>query len=513
MTVSGTKVFRNACLLVAAAALALSSISVSPASLSQAVVSIENGLWQLNGQPTYRGTKTEGMRAIDVCIAPGMPRGFLTGERNQHVPVAFDDEAGAPVGYSRLKELTLADAPGKALVEDYFPPADADGGWRTLPDAESVLKVAGIDRSRLDEAFEFIKGSTKNGGLLVVRKGWLVYEKYFGLGHREATPNLASCGKAFTSVSLGMLMAERPDLFPEGLEQKIFTPDFLPSEAFPLTDPRKKDIKLGQLLAFTAGIRGNNPSYVNHKPLQIDPPGPDGAMADIDRVALGHENVPPRESTDTQLSTSTLWCEPGGGYSYSSPSIHIASIVLRHVTGQELQAYISSHLAKPLGWGTWGYGYKTNKRQKHTPGAGGIALRGTDMLRFAYLLLREGRWHDRQIIPAEYVRHCSRTSPYNPHYDYSLQFDVNTNGRVPGAPRDAFWKSGSGGHVFYVVPSLDLVIWKLGGRGDQYSPKNTELPVHPEAAKHAEGREGWKELVAAAEAESRLLEMVTASVR
>lgn len=28
-----------------------------------------------------------------------------------------------------------------------------------------------------------------------------------------------------------------------------------------------------------------------------------------------------------------LWCDPGVGYSYSSPSPHIASIVLRQVTG------------------------------------------------------------------------------------------------------------------------------------------------------------------------------------
>jgi hypothetical protein len=46
------------------------------------------------------------------------------------------------------------------------------------------------------------------------------------------------------------------------LDQKIFTPTFLPADAFPLSDPRKGAIKLGQLLMFTACIRGNNPGYV-----------------------------------------------------------------------------------------------------------------------------------------------------------------------------------------------------------------------------------------------------------
>ena len=40
----------------------------------------------------------------------------------------------------------------------------------------------------------------------------------------------------------------------------------------------------------------------------------------------------------------------------------------------------------------------------------------------------------------------------------------NADGHVAGAPKDAFWKSGAGGFCLYVVPSLDLVIYKLGGK-------------------------------------------------
>jgi CubicO group peptidase (beta-lactamase class C family) len=60
-------------------------------------------------------------------------------------------------------------------------------------------------------------------------------------------------------------------------------------------------------------------------------------------------------------------------------------------------------------------------------------------------------------------------------FAYSLQFNVNTGGGIPELPRDAFWKLGSGGHALYVVPSLDLVVWKLGGRDDQDSPANTRM--------------------------------------
>lgn len=367
--------------------------------------------------------------------------------------------------------LSCSTGPGGSK-ETYFPIPDSEGGWRTLTDAKKIRKVTGIDKEKLDEAFDFVRTTTKNGGLLVVRNGWLVYENYFGKGQRDATPNLASCGKSFTSVSMGILMKEHPELFPDGLDQKVFTPAFLPETAFPLSDPKMAEIKLGQLLAFSAGIRGNNPVYVNGQRSSIDPIGPDGWYAVVDDFALGKKDG---DMSGKPYTTSTLWCEPGGGYSYATASIHIASIILRHITGIELEEYIKSHIAEPLGWGRWGYGYKYQPLVTHTSGGGGIALRSTDMLRFGYMLLRKGYWGDKEVVPEDYVKKATMASPYNPHFPYSLQFNVNSNGEVKGLPRDAFWKTGSGGHCLYVVPSLDLVVWKLGGRDGQYGSSDTGL--------------------------------------
>lgn len=209
-----------------------------------------------------------------------------------------------------------------------------------------------------------------------------------------------------------------------------------------------------------------------------------------DAIALGKEDG--MYENGRSFTTSTLWCEPGGGYSYATASIHIASIMLRHVAGMELQDYVDRHLARPLGWERWNYAYRYAKKVTHTPGGGGIALRGTDMLRFGYMLLREGKWGDEQLVPEEYVRHCERQSPYNPHYSYSLQFHVNSDDHLSDVPRDAFWKSGSGGHALYVVPSLDLVIWKLGGRDGQYTMGDTGMPEIPT---QDDTRIGWKSSV------------------
>jgi CubicO group peptidase (beta-lactamase class C family) len=356
---------------------------------------------------------------------------------------------------------------------EYFPLPDSLGGWRTLSMPAEIKEIAGIDKSKLDEAFEFIRTTSQNGGLLVVRHGYLVYERYFGKGQREAIPNVASCGKSFTSIAIGILMHERKDLFPLGLDQKIFTREYMPPAAFPLADPRMADIKLGQLLTFSAGIRGNNPVYINGKPSLIEPEGPDGWYAMVDNYALGMEEG---IGYGKPFSTKTLWCDPGAGYSYASASIHLASMMLRHITGGELEDYIETKLAKPLGWGPWGFALKYAELVTHTPGGGCIALRSTDMLRFCYLLLHEGRWGKEQIVPKEYIQLATKESSYNPHFPFSLQFDVNSGGYYKDIPRDAYWKLGSGGNAFYVVPSLDLIVWKLGGRNGQYSIRDTGFP-------------------------------------
>jgi CubicO group peptidase (beta-lactamase class C family) len=312
-----------------------------------------------------------------------------------------------------------------------------------------------------------------------VHRGYLVYERYFGRGNREAAPNGASLGKSFTSVAAGILVYERKDLFPRGLDEFLMTPKHFPAEMFPLSDPRKSQIRLGHLLAMTAGIRGNNPGIVRGKPVTLQPAGPDGWLAMTDNMAFG------RMTGD--LNAISLWCEPGEGYSYATSSIHLVSAMIRHITGGELEAFVRERIGNPLGWERWGWGYK-NRIRDHTPGGGGIALRPTDMLRFGYLLLHDGKWRDRQVVPSDYVRQARRPSRFNPHFDYSLQFDVNGNGRWPGVPRDAFWKTGSGGHCLYVVPSMDLVVYKLGGRTAQYSEEDTGLKQPP----YDGSREDWQ---------------------
>jgi CubicO group peptidase (beta-lactamase class C family) len=345
----------------------------------------------------------------------------------------------------------------------YFPPPDAEGGWRTTKDAAEARALAGIDLARLEQAARAAERSNAdNGGLLVVSKGYLVLERYYGKAHRNANPDMASTGKAFTSIACGVMLQEFKAKLPDGLDTKVYTQEFLP-EAFPLRDPREAEIRLGHLLCMTSGHNGEGatPSAVVRGAAQALKPSKGQDIRDVDGSSL----------------RTPLWAGPGEGYSYSSPAPHIASMVLRRVTGKELPAYLDEKFAQPMGWGPWGYClYRGEVTMAHANGAGSIALRATDAVRFGYCLAQGGRWQERQLVPADYLKLCRQASPYNPHFPFSLQFEHNQAGQILGAPRDAFYKTGANGFCLYIVPSLDLVIYKLGGKDGQWNPDLTRLP-------------------------------------
>jgi CubicO group peptidase (beta-lactamase class C family) len=404
----------------------------------------------------------------------------------------------------RLLILFLLLAPTLSLADDYFPPPDSQGGWRTAATAAEIRTFGGMDSAQLDRAYDFTRRCTQNGGLLVVRHGYLVVEKYFGRASRNCNPDMASTGKAYTSIACGIMLHEFHDKIPDGLDAKVFTEKYLP-EAFPLDDPRRADITLGQLLCMTAGYNGEGPSPVGVVHGKV-----------VQMKAVRGQNI---RDLDMSSIRCPLWTDPGAGYSYSSPSPHIASIVLRHVTGKELQDYIEEKLARPMGWGAWGYClHRGDYTMPHANGAGSIAVHATDALRFGYCLLHNGKWKDQQLVPSDYIALCNKPSKYNPHCPFTLQFENNSDGHVAGGPRDAYYKSGAGGFGIFVVPSLDLVIYKMGGRNNQYDPTLTGIPQpQPDTS-----RDNWQPIprtpfnegsLGGDDGLRRVLEMVSAAVR
>jgi CubicO group peptidase (beta-lactamase class C family) len=282
-------------------------------------------------------------------------------------------------------------------------------------------------------------------------------------------------------------------------------PKYLPPEAFPLDDPRKAEISLGQLLSMAAGVRGTNPVYVKGVKQTWEHPTEDnGPYSTTDGFAL--------EAVSLVRAWRLLFL-----FDRLQPHSrdHRA-----HEDGHGMEDYMRQRLTTPMGFGTWGYamyrpklkgGIDSNGRMFHTPGGGSIAVRSTDMLRFGYLMLHEGKWGKQQVVPADFAKMCGRMVKYNPHYNHSFNFNVNEQGAYPDVPRDAFWKGGSGGYAIYIVPSLDLVIYKMGGTEGQYNPELTRLPV---SYTYDGSRANWKpgDPKAIGDSTGKTVQMVVAAI-
>lgn len=343
-----------------------------------------------------------------------------------------------------------------------------------------MRQKAGVDAAKLDRAWTFTQRCTQNGALLVVHNGYLVFEKYIGRASRNSNPDMASTGKAYTSIACGIMLREFHDQIPDGLNTRVFTQKYLP-EALgtdgKLDDARRADITLGHLLCMSGGYNGEGgapTAMVMGRAFPLTA-SPGQNIRDLDQSSL----------------RCAMWTNAGAGYSYSSPEPHIASMVLRRVTGMELADYIDQRLAKPMGWGPWAYClHRGDYLMPHANGAGSIAVHATDALRFGYCLAHGGKWENRQLVPPDYLALCNEMSPFNPHCPFSLQFEQNSDNHVAGVPKDAFWKSGAGGFAIMIVPSLDLVVYKMGGNNGQYDPTLTGLPQpEPDLS-----RDDWKPL-------------------
>jgi len=115
-----------------------------------------------------------------------------------------------------------------AHASEYVPPPDSAGGWRTAKGAAQVRELAAMDLPKLEQAWEFTQRCTQNGGLLVVRRGYLVFEKYFGRASRNANPDMASTGKAYTSIACGIMLREFRDSIPKNSTRRCSLRNFSP---------------------------------------------------------------------------------------------------------------------------------------------------------------------------------------------------------------------------------------------------------------------------------------------
>jgi CubicO group peptidase (beta-lactamase class C family) len=399
----------------------------------------------------------QAVAALRATVGSGAGYGLMLKDHNQTYPFQFDGAADDKVFYAALKAVTSKKADEHspdacASKTNYFPPPESQGGWPVANTPDEIESVAGMDKRKVEQLRQWLlKSDDRPFAAVVIRHGTIALQVERGNSADSDTRNIKSCAKAICATVLAIASEQsRQGRTPKKMsfDDKAF--DFIPW-AHPLSDARKGQITVRQLVNHTSGITPESTGVPNRGPWQL---------------ILGHAG---------DERNQRLAFDPGSDLDYGTHAFYHASLVCENVTGRPYDRFTIENLLKPIGveksWFEFIDGDADHGR--HPSHAMGLPAR--ELARVGYCMLHNGRWGERQVIPEWFVRETgSPTHAVVGTKTFGREASSFSHGwELPGLvsgdngiPRDARFKPGSGGQLIAFVPSRDLVIARqTGGSG------------------------------------------------
>jgi CubicO group peptidase (beta-lactamase class C family) len=267
--------------------------------------------------------------------------------------------------------------------------------------------------------------------LLVVKNGYLVAEDYFNAGSIDELGKRASVTKSYTSALVGIALDQG---YIESIDQKML--DFFPDVAPQITDPRKEQITVRNMLEMRAGY-----------------PWEEENAAAWDALWSGEYL--------SQVAAIPLTADPGTRFQYSNLTANWLGIIAARASGMDLMTLGNEYLFGPLGV-TPGEGWLRDVDGYYI-GCGDILFTSRDMARFGQLYLDGGEYQGERLISADWVRDSLKTYTVN-------EFEVKSIGRFKDMGYGYMWWSakvgdryvnfawGHGGQLIVLVHDMDMVV-------------------------------------------------------
>ena len=311
---------------------------------------------------------------------------------------------------------------------DYTPLPGDD--WKV-----STPEAQGLDPMLVAEIYYNAAELETIYSLLVIKNGHLVAERYFNEGSVDQKARLQSATKSYTSALVGIALDQG---YLSSVDQKML--DFFPEVADQITDPRKEQITIRQMLQMRDGYPWE----------ETDPALWEGLLSGYHLPLI--EEFP-------------LVNDPGSEFNYSNLTSHLLGIIIGRACCTDLKSYAEEHLLSPLDAevGEWlqdGDGYYL--------GSGGLYLTARDAARFGLLYLNGGEYEGNQVVPADWVRDSLQrysedinvTGGFPANWGLSFR-DVGYgyqwwSARVGEHHFDLAW--GHGGQLIVLVDEFDMVI-------------------------------------------------------
>jgi CubicO group peptidase (beta-lactamase class C family) len=320
---------------------------------------------------------------------------------------------------------------------DYWP----TGKWRTSSPEDQSLNKKII--KKLAKRIRQNKIRDLNS-LLIVRNGYLVFEKYFHGSGPDEVHTLQSDTKSVTSLLIGIAIQQGRL---GGVTDRVI--DFFPEyEPIKKLDDRKSSLTIEDLLTMRTGFDWSEANYQG-SPLQRL----NDCRCDWLRFVL-----------DWPMAE-----QPGTRFEYNSGGVILLGGIIREVSGTSVDDFAQQNLFDPLGiTSDWWY-RGLPEGLVHT--GGGLNLRARDMAKLGYLVLRRGRWEDKQIVSEEWLTESMQHRVHNPRrfgshsVDYGylwwlLSLDEAGGGGQPDP--DIYTAAGAHDQWIFVIPRFDMVVVVTG---------------------------------------------------
>jgi CubicO group peptidase (beta-lactamase class C family) len=283
--------------------------------------------------------------------------------------------------------------------------------------------------------------------LLVSRKGRLLFE-YYGEGEAEnwgeplgkvkfgptVLHDLRSVTKSLVGMLYGIALADG----------KVPPPDTGLYDQFPeyadlASQPGRERITIAHVLSMTMGLQWDELTHPYG-----DPRNSENMMdAASDRYRF--------------LLALPIVDEPGVKWTYCGGATELLGRLIAKGTGEKLTDYARRVLFDPLGlgpveWSSHGSGAPR--------AASGGRMRPPDLLRIGQMVLANGAWQGKQVVPADWLKRSTTPAVAIPgRGSYGWHWYL---GELPvGTPRHAeptISAIGWGGQRLFLVPALDLAV-------------------------------------------------------
>jgi hypothetical protein len=310
---------------------------------------------------------------------------------------------------------------------------------------------------------------TFTDGIVVMHKGKVVHESYFGEGSAQRPHIAFSVTKSFTGTLAAMLAAEGR------LDPAAPVTSYIPE----LKNSAYGDATVRQVMDMTIGAQYSE-NYSDPKAEVFDY----GRAAGL--TPIGPDYRGPRTIYDF-LVTLKKEGEHGQAFAYKTPNTEVLAWIVRRVSGMSFADLLSQRIWSKLGAEQHAY-LMVDSIGTETGGAGlNTILR--DLARFGELMRNKGRLNGEQIIPAAAVADIEQGGRKDDFarstYTLLKGWSYRNMWWITHNAHNAYTARGIHGQSIYIDPTAEMVVARYASHPIAASAGNdpVSLPMYMALAK------------------------------